>query len=234
MTFKGYLIAAALLLAGGIGLGWWARGGGKSQPAALAQADKKDQVAAAAYTQGDQHGQEAKTTAGTVAKDEAAAAGTGAEVAKLQAEVARLRKLHAAPVCPAGAPGAAPADPGAQPVGADLDAAKDQLITAEDADRGALHQDLADTKTELAQTRDEAASFRRAADSFQAESATLRSAIVPPRPWAAGVIYGTSSTVGAFLERDLGPFRAGVDVVRHVLPAGTATIDASARLGWSF
>ena len=119
-------------------------------------------------------------------------------------------------------------------MGADLDAAKDQLITAEDADRGALHQDLADTKTELAQTRDEAASFRRAADSFQAESATLRSAIVPPRPWAAGVIYGTSSTVGAFLERDLGPIRAGVDVVRRVLPAGPATVDATARVGWCF
>ena len=235
MTAKGYLIAAVLLLAGGAGLGWMARGwGSKSQAAALAQAAQQDQTGANAYDAGVQHGQEAKTTAPAVAKDEAAVAGTGAKVAELQAEVTRLRKLQSGAVRPASAPGAPAAGPLPLLVGAPLEAAKDQLIVAEDADRGALKQDLSDTKTQLSQTQASAASFQQSAVAYRAETITLRAAIVPPRPWAAGVIYGTSSTVGAFIERDLGPFRAGVDVVRHVLPAGTATIDASARLGWSF
>jgi hypothetical protein len=233
MTFKGYLIAAVLLLAGGTGLGWWARGG-KSQPAALAQAAQQDQTGSTAYDAGVQHGQEAKTTAPEVAKDEAAVADKNATVAQLQAEVARLRKLQPGAVRPAGAPGAAAADALPVPVGTPLEAAKDQLITAEDADRGALNQDLADTKTQLGQTQAEAASFQQSADAYKAETVTLRSAIVPARPTAAGIIYGTSQTIGAFIERDFGPIRAGVDVVRHVLPAGPATVDATARVGWRF
>ena len=60
---RGYV----LLIAGGAGLGWAARGwGSKSQPAALAQAAQQDQTGANAYSAGVQHGQEAKTTAPAV------------------------------------------------------------------------------------------------------------------------------------------------------------------------
>lgn len=235
MTAKGYLIAAVLLLAGGAGLGWMARGwGSKSQPADLAQAAQQDQTGANAYDAGVQHGQEAKTTAPAVAKDEVAVADKGAKLAQLQAEVAYLRKLQPGAVRPSGAPGAPAAGALPLPVGTTLDAAKDELIDAEDADRGALNQDLADTKTQLGQTQAAAASFQLSADSYRAETVTLRSAIVPARPTAAGIIYGTSQTIGAFIERDFGPIRAGVDVVRRVLPAGPATVDATARVGWCF
>jgi hypothetical protein len=234
MTAKGYLIVAGLLLAGGAGLGWWARGGGKNQSAALAQAAQQDQTAAAADTQGAQHGQEAQVAAQAVTTDKAAVADKDAKLAQLQAEVIRLRQLQPGVVRPAGAPGAAAADALPVPVGAALDAAKDQLISAEDADRGVLKQDLADTTTQLAATQAEDASHQQAEAGYKAEAATLRGAIEPPRPMAVGLIIGTSQTIGAFVERDLGPIRAGVDVVRHVLPTGPATIDATARLGWRF
>ena len=102
-----------------------------------------------------------------------------------------------------------------------------QLITDLTAENGALRAQNADLK--LAVT-----SLTQAGQGFQQESTGLRAAVTSARPWAVGLIYGTSQTMGAFMERDLGPIRAGVDVVRRVLPAGNATIDASARLGWRF
>ena len=129
-NWKAIGISVAAL--GLIVLGWEARGSGTSS--ALAQAAKQDQTGSNAYDAGVQHGQEAKTTAPAVAKNEAAVADKDAKLAQLQAEVAYLRKLQPGSVRPAGAPGAPAAGALPLPVGTTLDAAKDQLIDAEDAE----------------------------------------------------------------------------------------------------
>lgn len=49
------------------------------------------------------------------------------------------------------------------------------------------------------------------------------------RPWAAGVLYTADSKLGAFLDRDLGPFRLGVET--YQTPTGWG---AAARAGIRF
>ena len=216
MTARGYIIAAVLLIAGGAGLGWWARGHG--QQAAVTHAATIDATATAALSKGVSIGQAAQTL--EPAK-QAAHSKVDADRTRLQADEVRR---GAQPVQPASAGSTGPA---AAPVASAVEQDQAQLITDQATENGVVEAQNADLQASVT-------SLTQAAQGFQQEASTLRAAITPARPWAAGIVYGTSQTMGAFLERDLGPIRAGVDVVRRVLPAGNATIDASARLGWRF
>lgn len=51
----------------------------------------------------------------------------------------------------------------------------------------------------------------------------------PPRPWAAGLSYGTDRAVGVWLERDLGRLRLGAEVAK-----GAGHPRAELRVGVSF
>jgi hypothetical protein len=216
VTARGYILVAAVVFAAGAWLGWAARGHGAS--AAVAQANKIDAPTTAALSKGVSSAKVAQ------AKDpaiQAAHSAVDADRTRLQADEVRRA---AQPVQPASAGSTGPA---AAPVASAVEQDQAQLITDLTAENGALRAQNADLK--LAVT-----SLTQAGQGFQQESTGLRAAVTSARPWAVGLIYGTSQTMGAFMERDLGPIRAGVDVVRRVLPAGNATIDASARLGWRF
>jgi hypothetical protein len=79
-------------------------------------------------------------------------------------------------------------------------------------------------------------SWRSMAQASQQESAQLRVVIAsrPSYSWAAGGSYGTDKQVGAWIEKDSGRLRYGLDVVRHQLAGGNSTLEAVARLGWRF
>lgn len=197
----------------------------KVAAAAIKEADKKDAKAVDALDVGVNNATAAK------AQDPAIDAGkskVAQDRARLALDEARARAPRA--VRPPATPGAPDPQPLPEPLSSPVDADKDRLI----ADLTDLTQDQAAKIAFLQSAYDSA---HTAALGFQSEAASLRITVTAlqgqPRPWAAGAIYGTS-TAGAFVERDLGPFRAGVDVVRRVLPAGNATVDATARLGWRF
>jgi hypothetical protein len=206
--------------------------------AGLATADKVDQASTTAYNQGAAHGQEAQAQTSVKAQDDSAVAHQDATVAQLQAEVARLRKLQPGPVQPARAPGALAPVAVPLPVGSPLAVTQDQLVAALTLDNAALKKDLADTNALLATKTAEADSYHQAADGFKAEAAGLRVVVgalaAAPRHWAAGVTYGSNGTAGATVERDLGPFRVGVDVVRCSTSTGNSTLEAMARAAWRF
>jgi hypothetical protein len=57
---------------------------------------------------------------------------------------------------------------------------------------------------------------------------------VAPRPWAAGLSYGPlDRSVGVWVDRDIGPLRAGVEVVQRREP-GRSSIEARVRIGIRF
>jgi hypothetical protein len=197
----------------------------KVASAAIAKANKQDAKAVDALDVGVNNAKAAQ------AQDPAISAGqsnVAQDRARLALDEARARDARA--VRPPAAPGAPDPQPVPEPLASPVDADKDRLI----ADLTDLTQAQAAKIAFLQSAYDSA---HTAAVGFQGEAASLRIAVTAlqgqPRPWAAGAIYGTS-TAGAFVERDLGPFRAGVDVVRRVLPAGNTTVDATARLGWRF
>jgi len=216
VTARGYILVAAVVFVAGAWMGWAARRHGAS--AAVAHAATIDATATAALSKGVSIGQAAQTL--EPAK-QAAHSKVDADRTRLQADEVRRA---AQPVLPAGAGSTGPA---AAPVASAVEQDQAQLITDQTTENGVVEAQNADMQASVT-------SLTQAAQGFQQEASTLRAAITPARPWAAGIVYGTSQTMGAFLERDLGPIRAGVDVVRRVLPAGNATIDASARLGWRF
>lgn len=51
----------------------------------------------------------------------------------------------------------------------------------------------------------------------------------PPRPWAAGLAYGTDRAVGVWLERDIGRLRLGAEVAK-----GAGKPRAEIRVGVTF
>ncbi len=134
------------------------------------------------------------------------------EIARLQAEVTRLRAIS-------------------QQVPTVLDTAKDDLLDAQ-ATRIPILEAQVETLTE---SRD---AWRTAAGASQQEAGHLRTALGRQpayRPMAINLIYGTDKTLGLGFEYDAGPLRLGVDVVRH--PAGTTgrtTLEAVGRVGWRF
>jgi len=230
-------IGIALLAGALICLGFGARGCSSSKVAAagLAQAAKTDQAATTAYNEGATHGQESQAQQAQVAKDDAPLDGDNAAVARDRVEVAKHR---ARPVQPAA---------GAQPVQGDVAepaptlaevAALQRLTDDLTQDLSDTQKALLDTKTLLATKTAEADSYHQAADGYRTEAAQLRLVVTAlsgkVRPWAAGVTYGSNGTAGATVERDLGPFRVGVDVVRRSLGNGNSTLEAMGRLEWSF
>lgn len=56
--------------------------------------------------------------------------------------------------------------------------------------------------------------------------------------WAAGMVYGTTAwgdrATGAFLDRDLGPFRAGAEVTRNLYSEGRQAWEVRAKIGLRF
>jgi len=223
MTAKGYLIVAGLLFAAGAWSGWAARGYGQHQvaQAALTAAATIDATATAAMTQGVSSAQVAQAQEPAI---QAAHSKVDADRNRLQAD----ERAAAGPVRPDSAGSAGPAAPVVESA---VDMDKDRLITDLTVENGALRIQNTDLKAAVE-------SLEQAANGFQREAAGLRLAVqrlgAAEHPWASGLIYGTSQTVGAFVERDFGPIRAGVDVVRRQLPAGNATADVQARLAWRF
>jgi hypothetical protein len=203
--------------------------------AGLAQAAKDDQAGSKAYAQGATDGTKAKAQQVQVDHDEAPLQGDDAAVAQDRAAVARFTSR---PVRPPSDPKTPDPEPLGPPVESPAELAKDRLI--EDLTKAYADSKtaLVDTNALLATKTSEADNYHQAADAYKREADGLHVVVSAlqgqQRPWSAGAVYGTSGTAGAFVERDLGPFRGGVDVVRRVLSGGNSTVDVSARLGWRF
>ena len=207
--------------------------GRKAEAVATAKADAAGQVAAKDEAAGVADVTHAQSAAAQVTRDDTTQAGDDAAVAQDETELAHA---PAGPVPP-------PADPKGDPQPVDVplesprEAAKDRLI----AD---LTKDLADTKTALrdrdAEIKDQAAAiaaFRSDAEAKGQQVVALKAAL-SARPkdlnWAAGAVYGTDGTIGAYVTRDLGFVQVGLDVVRHQLPSGPTTLEAQAHAGFRF
>jgi hypothetical protein len=215
------LAVAWLIFVIGAWLGWSARGWGarRAATATIQQADATNAANTAALQEGVQHVQAAHGL------DQAIEAAHAAVVAHAPRPWVGAHVQGSGPVRPADS---VPADGGSAVAVADDHEA---LISDLRHENDLLHQWKAEAEPAMA-------NLRQAAEGLQRENAGLRTALqattLPEHPWAVGGIYGTSQTWGAFVERDMGPFRTGVDVVRRALPSGTATIDTTARLGWRF
>lgn len=149
----------------------------------------------------------------------------------LAADDAAVTRLEDAQPAPAPAPPHAPT-PDPQPVGLPA------VVVGDPRDQAliqALQKDLADTQQALHTAITAAADYKQAAQDSQAEAAQLRAALtVRQKAWAVGGLYGTDSSLGAWVERDLGVVRVGVDVVRRPIAGGQTTLEAIARLGIRF
>jgi hypothetical protein len=163
------------------------------------------------------------------AKGEADEKQLQAETSPLAADDAVVERLEESEPAPAPAPPRTPAqDP--QSVGPAVVVVadpKDQLIDA-------MKKDLADTKVALNTAIQEAADYKQANQDSQAECVQLRAALAVRKVWAAGGLYGTDSTAGAFVERDFSAVRVGIDVVRRPIAGGQTTVEAIARVGIRF
>ena len=153
-------------------------------------------------------------------------------ISSLREEVARLRHPNPGPTSSPQTPALPGLEPAASPEDlAPLVARLDLLTAAQDRKL----QDQASQIITLTMSRDE---WRLSAKAAQAESLQLRSALASQKAlehvWAVGGSYGTDRQCGVWVERDLGPVRVGVDIVRHPLPGGNSTLEAVARAGWSF
>jgi len=206
-------LIATMSLCLGFGLG---RGLGHAQvTAAVTAANQAEAVATTDHAQGVQHDAEAEHRAPVLANDDA--------------EVQRLERI----ADPAPDPAPSPALPGSQVVGPPpvvVDDTEHQLVAA-------LKKDLADTKDQLATVTLARDAYRSEADARAQECTQLRVALAAvPRDlhWSAGAVYGTGQTAGGYVERDLGPIRVGVDIVRRQLAGGQTTLEAIGHLGMRF
>ena len=221
-------IVGIVLAMGLIALGFTVKscGSHKIEAAALAQADKLDAPAVADLAQG------ANSAAAAEAKNPAIQAGTSAvkiDRAKLAMDQASAQRSR--PVQPPSVPGSPDPQPVAPPVESVVEQDKDQLI----ADLTKVNSDQSE---KIAFLESAYKSADAAAHGFQAEAASLRIAVSAlagdKRVWAAGASYGSNGTAGAFVERDLGPFRAGVDVMKRPAGNGNSTLEAVGRLAYRF
>ena len=217
---KAWIIGAAGLALLAAGLGAWSCVGKVASAAHAQKANQLDTAAAHSASQGDSYVAQVPVQAAQVLTD-------AAEVARLRAEVARLRK---APVTPP-APPAGPSLPAPEPVVLPSDSpalahAKDGLI---DAQRKQIQDQASEIHTLTLGMQSYKSAFQQAQASLVQERAAH-----PEHPWAAGGSYGTDRQAGVWVERNLGRIRVGVDVVRHPLAAGNSTLEAVARIGWSF
>jgi hypothetical protein len=233
-TFPAW-IGPVLLAAGCLWVAFDVRScvGKRAVAADTAKAAGLGKVAAKDESEGVTDVAKVKIDAGIVTTDDATDAGDDAAVAQDEAAMAYASPRHVpAPAGPKGDP-----QPVDVPLESPREGAKDRLITD-------LTKDLADTKSALL-ARDSVikdqtaaiAAFQADADVKGQQVAALQAALsVVPRPliWAAGAVYGTDGTIGAYVTRDLGFVQAGLDVVRHQRPSGPTTLEAVARLGIKF
>jgi hypothetical protein len=143
------------------------------------------------------------------------------------AEVARLERPRTAiDHAPSGPP--SPGELVAQPV-----------VVAPDPQDVALNEayrkEIADLKTQLQTVTLESQSYKAANQASQSEVIALRAALaLTNHHWAAGAVYGTDNTVGAYVTRDLGLVRVGLEVVRRPVLGGQTTLEAIGNIGWRF
>jgi len=150
------------------------------------------------------------------------------EILRLRAEVERLR--HKAPAghnLPPSTP-----QPIQDPVDlAPLVAKQDELIKAQD------------DKIQILEARDKErvageAEWKASNKALQAEVTSLRGALASQKSldhgWGIGASYGSDRGPGLSVEKAIGPIRASMDVIKHPLPGGNSTLEARARIVWSF
>ena len=229
MSLKPNWIVYGMLLAVALGFGWgyhWCKGTKDAEIAkVLVESEALKESENAAKVQAGQFEQTAKDAEARGLDAEAAADAAGREVDRLKAKLAHLTGHPLAPL-----PGIDLVDgPGPDTeVGVlrQLVSAQDTKITAQDAQITALEQANAARRGQV----DQLNAALRAADARAGLLESQLRNMARPRPWAAGAVYGSDGMAGGSVERDLGPFRVGVDVVRHKLPGGNTTLEAVGRI----
>jgi hypothetical protein len=114
---------------------------------------------------------------------------------------------------------------------AELLSDKDLQISDRDA-----RLDLAEKRFSAEHSRAEAEHNRAEALQgalLQSQAAETAAKHLAATRWGAGISFGTDSSRGAWVERDFGPLRAGVDVIRRQLNGGSQW-EANARVGIHF
>jgi hypothetical protein len=156
------------------------------------------------------------------------------DVARLKAELAKLRAGSGSPphpgvsVPPVEPGGLENVGPGVEGVGngalQQIVAKQDEIIAAQDVQINGLETQV----TNLTLRGDE----------YKAESASLRAVIShSPKRFnrAAGIEGGSDRSIAVWAEYDLGRIRTGLTVTRRPIETGSrTTLEASARIGWSF
>lgn len=150
-----------------------------------------------------------------IVRDDTAVAAAHAEVERLRAALAVA--LQQAPV---------------------QDPAREALIAAQATENAAQATEIQDLKARGADLEAAYTAQVKATGDYKAQAASLQVANDllrrAQRPWAAGASVGTDSSKGVWAERDLGPVRVGVDVIRRPATGGSTTLEAIARVGWRF
>lgn len=155
------LLGACLVIFGLWGRSCYLRNEAKQQ---AAQSDRHDQAGIVHAAQGELHDQQADAKAPTLEANDARARADAAEVARLRAEVSRLRKA-AAPVVSELQP---------LPPSVLLDDAKDQLIDALTKENDDLKTSVVDLKAALAERTAASTSWKAAYGESQKALACLR------------------------------------------------------------
>jgi hypothetical protein len=163
----------------------------------------------------------------TMAQHDAVVSARDQQIADLRA---KLQKAYAAAHITPDPPPGVPADNHATPVPypdlSPVETAQKALLAGQDAQ----HQDdlirIADRDRLIGSLTVDRDLYKKALGERTAEATQLRAALaISNRPWAVGAGYGTDKTVSIGVERDLGPARIGLDLVRRTMPDGRSTME---------
>jgi len=233
MTPRLYLAAGVSALV--LGLGVWSWIGTHQVAVHVHQGEAALVAGSASASQGARHEAEAAQAHAQTQQDDAAGQAIEDEVARRRAAVERARQAVSG-ADPAQAVGPIAPVPDQAPVDlAPVVASQTELIQALDVQHQQDVVRIADRDRELAAKDRALASYKQASEQNAASAIQFQAALAVRRPWAAGALYGTDRTVGAFVERDLGSSaRVGIDIVRRPVAGGQTTLEALGRLAIRF
>ncbi len=190
----------------------------ESERAAVVQAGQFEQTA------------EDATARGLDAKAEKDAA--SAEVARLKSRLASI-KMSTSSASADALPDVSVVGPMSGGLSDSVVSIQSELIAAQDVRYEAQGKQLVATEQARDAYKSESVQLKVALKVADDRAAILEAQIrsmAKPRPWAAGAVYGSDGMAGGSVERDLGPLRVGVDVVRHKLPGGDSKLEAVGRV----